>query len=498
MPHSAPDDPSSDSAAGVSYTVRPHAGGAPAGPVGTVPATAPLAGKRAALTALPAGPIPWQVLMLALPMLGELYFNFLIGFVDTFLAGRISKEANAAVGMATYASWLLTVLFTLVGTGAAAVVARTTGSGEHRARNRAVNQALLLAGAAGLATSLLAFICAPLLAQLLTQTVEARGLCERYLRIDAGGYALLSLTGIGSGLLRAAGDTRTPMRIMISVNIINAVVSIALVQGWFGPPLGATGIALGTLVARCYGGVAMIVVMLRGPCGFRVGGRLLRPHGPTLRRILRVGLPAAGDAAVMSATQLVFLWVVAHTATGAAATVNFAAHTIAMRMEALSFLPAIAWATAAATLAGQHLGAGAPELAQRSVRAAVRQGALICGAVGLGFVLFAEGIYTLMSADAEVRVVGTPAFRLLGLVQPVLGAAIIYNGALRGIGDARTTMVISFISGVGLRVPVGFACGIGLGWGLIGAWCGMWADNIGRFVLAWGRFRQGGWRHVRV
>lgn len=470
----------------------PHATSAPGGAAQVVPAA------RVALSRVPTGSIPRQVLLLALPMLGELYLNFLVGFVDTFLAGRLSKEANAAVGMATYATWLLSVLFTLVGTGAAAVVARTTGAGHRKDRNRAVNQALLLAGAAGLATSLVAFACAPFFAAILTQTIEARVLCERYLRIDAGGYALLSLTAIGAAMLRAAGDTRTPLRVMMVVNIINVGVSVALVQGWLGPPLGATGIAIGTLVARCCGGLIMLAVLLRGACGFRVRARLLRPHAPTLRRILRVGLPAAGDAGFMSISHLLFLWVVAHTAVGEAATTNFAAHVIAMRMEALSFLPALAWATAAATLAGQHLGAGSPDLAHYSVKQAVRQGAMICGLVGLGFVLLADGVYALMSNDASVRSVGAPAFRLLGLVQPILGAAIIYTGALRGIGDARTTMVFSAITGLGLRVPVGMACGIWAGWGLIGAWCGMWADNVGRFLLVWNRFRRGGWRNVQV
>jgi MATE family multidrug resistance protein len=450
------------------------------------------------LATLPAGTINRQIYILALPMLGELSFNFLVGFVDTYLAGHISKEANVAVGMATYATWLLTVLFTLVGVGAAALVARSIGGGDRRTANRAVNQALLLAVVAGLITSVAAYLLAPALATQLAPTEIARTIARGYLRIDALGYLVLAITAIGNGLLRASGDTRTPMVIMVVVNIVNAIVSVALVHGWVTEPLGPTGIALGTLVARSLGGLIIVGVMLRGPHGFRVRPVFLRPNPRIMARMLRVGLPAAGDSAVMSLAQLLFLSIVSRTATGEAGTANLAAHTIAMRMEGLSYLPAIAWATAAATAAGQYLGARRPDDATRAIRAAAIQGACISATIGAAFILFAGLIYRVMSNDAAVAAAGVPAFRILGFVQPMLAAGMIFTGSLRGIGDARVTMLISLVSGVGLRVPVGYLGGIVLGGGLIGAWCGMWADNITKFVLGYLRFRHGGWRHIRV
>jgi putative MATE family efflux protein len=361
-----------------------------------------------------------------------------------------------------------------------------------------VNQALLLAGLAGLATSLAAYFLAPLLSAQLARTTESQAIALGYLRIDALGYLLLAVTAIGHGLLRAAGNTRTPMGIMLIVNIVNALVSVALVHGWFGVSLGPTGIAIGTLVARSLGGLIVIAVLLQGPCGFRIHPVFLRPNPAIIARMLRVGLPAAGDAAVMSLAQLLFLTVVSRTATGEAGTANFAAHTIAMRMEGLSYLPAIAWATAAATAAGQYLGARRPDDAARAVRSAALQGAGISAGIGAVFVIFADAIYRLMSNDPAVAAVGVPAFRILGFVQPMLAAGIIYNGALRGIGDARITMLISIIAGVCLRVPIGYLGGIWLGGGLIGAWCGMWTDNVTKFILGWLRFRHGGWRHIRV
>lgn len=427
-----------------------------------------------------------------------MFFLFLVGFVDTFLAGHISKEANNAVGTAVYVSWLLTTVFTLVGTGAAALVARCFGAGDRRTANRVVHQAVLLGGLAGLATTLLAFMLAPLLAHALMRTPESEVLCIHFLRIDAFGYAAAALTAIIGGVLRASGDTRTPMGVMTFINVLNVLLTVTFVKGWVTPPLGAVGIALGTLIARCAGAVVALWVVWRGTRGLRLRLRRLWPEPKTIARILRVGIPAAGDAATMSVAQMTFVWVVSRTAAGEAATVNLAAHMIAMRLEAISYLPAIAWMTAAAATAGQYLGAGRPQEATRAGHAAARQGMLVCAVIGATFYLLADWFYIVMSSDPEVRRVGAHAFQYLGCVQPFLAAAIIYTGALRGVGDTRTTFFFAVLSSVGVRLPLGYLCGPVLGWGLLGAWVGMWSDNVVKAALGYGRFRQGGWQRVVV
>jgi putative MATE family efflux protein len=450
------------------------------------------------LESLPRGSLNRQVFILALPMLGEQLVNFCVGFVDTFLAGQVGKEATGAVGTGAYLSWFVTLGFSLVGTGAAALVARGFGARDLRTANRATNQSFVLALALGAVMSAFVYFAAPLLAAFLTQTTAAREMMTTYMRIDAFGFTLYSTVLICGGVIRAAGDTRTPMVIMITVSIINAIVSAALVYGWLGPKLGVTGIALGSVIARSLGGLMLAAVLLRGLRGLRLHAAWLRPDPEIIRRILRIGLPAAGEATLMCIAQLGFIKVVLHTATGDTATVNYAAHMIGVRMTAITYLPATAWMIAAATLVGQYLGAGRPDRSARAAHVAALQGAVLTTFVGITFFLLADVIYAIMSQDAAVRAVGAPAFRLGAFIHPFLCAGIIYNGALRGAGDTRWPMVFSLIGGILIRIPLAYLGGVILTGGLIGAWCGMWADNVVKFFLGLARILHGGWKRVRV
>lgn len=447
---------------------------------------------------LPSGPIGWQVLLLALPMLGEQLGIYTVGLVDTWLAGHVSKEATAAVGAGSYMGWFFTLSFSLIGIGAAALVSRSYGARDVPTADRALHQAVTLALGLGLLVSAAGFAAAPVFAGQLTQTAAARGLCLTFLRIDALGYLFASVTMIGGAVLRGAGDTRTPMAVTIAVNVVNVAVAVSLVQGWFGPPLGVVGIALGTLTARFAGGILMLGVLARGRRGLRLTRRGLRPDLGLQWRMLRIGLPSAGESGLMWIGHLTFVTIIARCAAGDASTTNLAAHMIAMRAEGVGYLPAMAWMTAAATLVGQYLGAGRPADARRAGHVAALQGAALATLVGAAFFTLAGPIYRLLSDDAGVRAVGAPAFRFIGFAQPFLSMGIIYMGALRGAGDTRWPMVFTGVCSVGVRVPGAWLGAIVLEGGLLGAWCGMWADNVLRFVLAATRFARGAWMRARV
>jgi putative MATE family efflux protein len=464
---------------------------------GDTPAAVHAPGE-ARLESLPRGSLNRQVFILALPMLGEQAVNFCVGLVDTFLAGQVGKEATGAVGTGAYLSWFVTLGFSLVGTGAAALVARGFGARDFKMANRAANQSFVLALVLGIAMSAFVYAVAPLLADFLTQTAAARDLMATYLRIDALGYTLYSTVLVCGGVIRAAGDTRTPMAIMIRVNIVNAIVSTGLVFGWFGPPLGVTGIAIGTVVARSLGGLMLIGVLVRGLRGLKLHSEGLRPDHEIIRRMLRIGLPAAGEATLMWISHIGFIKVVVHTAGGDAATANYAAHIIGVRMTAITYLPAAAWMTAAATLVGQYLGARQPERSARAAHLAAGQGALLATGVGIAFYLLADLIYAVMSQDPTVRAVGAPVFRIGAFIHPFLCAGIIYTGALRGAGDTRWPMVFSLIGGILLRIPIAYLGGVVLAGGLFGAWCGMWTDNVVKFFLGAARVLHGGWKKVKV
>ncbi len=455
-----------------------------------------------------------RVFILALPVLGEQILNTFVAWNDTYLAGHINVAATAAVGFSAYVSWLVAMLFALVGVGATAIVARAIGAGDHQEARRATNQAITLSLFMGLIATVGIPLAAPHLAGWLNPSPETHRDATRFMRIEAIAYLIESFTFVAAACLRGAGDTRTPMLVLGVVNLVNMTMSWFCAFRLDDPPawlkslgvhaiglgLGCDGIAWGTACARVVGGLVMLGVMLRGRAHLQIIFAYLRPVPAMLKRIVRIGGPAALDGLLMWCGHLVFLRIIARSgdALGVTTDTMVAAHIVGVRVESLSYLPAVAWATAAATLVGQHLGAGRPDRSTRSAHEAANQAALLLAVMGLILLFFPAACYSFLTNDASVVSVGAPALQIQGLVQPFLGMLIVYMWSLRGAGDTTYPMLITVIGMVGLRIPLSYLGGIVLRGGLIGAWVGMNADLLVRAAMMTMRFRSGKWALKRV
>ena len=445
------------------------------------------------------GDLRRALLWLALPVLGEQLLHSAVAFVDIFLAGRLDETATVAVGLAAYVQWLAAMFFALVGTGTTALVARSIGGGEAAEANRFTNQSLTLSILAGLAFSAGMWVVAPGFMHLQGLTGAAGELVTQYLRIDALAMPFISLCLVGCAALRGAGDTRTPLRILGTVNLFNVVFSTALVFGW-GPwgRMGVWGILLGTVGARVLGGVLLLAVLGVGRSGLKTCLAQLRPQREASRRLLRIGGPAATDGMLMWAAQFVFLMIIARLGQGEDQLAYYAAHMIGVRLESLTYLPATAWSVAAATMIGQNLGATQPERAQQAGRLAAKQAALLACAVGAILLFGADFWYGLMHTNPLVSAVAVGPFRMVACCQPLLALSIVYVGALRGAGDTRFPMLCTAIGQLAVRLPLAYLLGVVLGWNLWGAWLAMCVDFTLRAVLLNRRFTWGRWLTVRV
>ena len=456
-----------------------------------------------AISARQAGALRRTVLWLALPAVGEQVLNTLVGLADTFLVGHLSDAAAArlgytsatalaGVGLANQIVWLITVFFMAVSVGSTALIARARGGGDEATANRVLQQSLLvglLMGAVATAIGLL--LATPSIALLgADRDVLPRGVT--FLRIASLTFAPASLLFIGAAALRGAGDTRTPLYVMLGVNVVNILISWLLVNGNLGMPvLGVAGSAIGAAVARGGGGLVLIGLLLRGRSGLRLALDL-RPDRDMLRRIVRIGAPSGGEQLVFQGALLIFVRFV--TSLGTAA---YAAHNVVLNIESLSFLPGMGYAIAASTLVGQGLGAGDPARAEASTYEAQRQGLLMMTLLGAIMVLLPPQLIGLFVDDALVADVGAPAMRIAGLFQPLLAVNFIMSGGLRGAGDTRWPLYTKLISTWGVRLPLVIGL-ITLGLGLTGVWIAMGADFAVQAALAWWRFRQGKWQTVRV
>jgi len=443
-------------------------------------------------------PALWK---LALPSLMEQFLVFFIGLVDTWLAGRIGTDASVAVGLASYVDWLANLMFLSVGVGTSAVVARYWGAGEKEQANRAASQAVPLGIIVGLCSGAIILLGAPLFADL----QGLRGMSEetyqigvRFLRISACSHVFSAVVLAGNAALRGSGDMKTPMFILAIMNVTNAAVSAALVSGWGVPSLGTNGIILGTTVARVLGAFLMFLRMSSSSSGVRWERSWMFPRREWVVRMLRIGLPALADGMLTWTGHFLFIMVIAHLATGELGKAYYAAHMVGMNIEALTYLPAVAWGTAAASLIGQSLGAGRPEQAWRIGQQAVLQCGVLAVGAALLFYFGADTIFHWMHRDPLVRQIGPPALRFISLYQLPLVALIIYTQSLRGAGDTRFPMLFTLLGTLMIRVPLAYLCGIVLQGGLIGAWTGMMADVCFRSLLASIRYFRGGWMRVKV
>lgn len=435
---------------------------------------------------------------LALPVLGEQFLNFLVGFYDVYLAGHLSADirtdATAAVGVAAYVGWLASMLFSVVGNGTTALISRAWGAEDRELANRVANRSAMLSLVAGFIFMVLIVPAAPYLVSFMGLRDQAAEMAVRYLRIDAIGLIFSSFSMVMAAAFRGSGDMKTPMWVFGSVSVLNVLVSTGLVRGWGGiAPWGYDGIVVGTLVARVSGGLLIAWLFARGQDGLTMSLRQFQLRGETVRRILSIGVPSAIEGMVMWMGHALFLRVLSQIGQA-----EFAAHIIGVRVEAITYLPAVAYGAAAATMVGQSLGAADR---QRAIQAG-HEAALQCSMLGilitLWFTLGAEWIYTNMHQDVAVQAVGIPAFRIVGLFQIPLMLSIVYLAALRGAGETRFPLFVAIISTYLVRIPLGYYFGVVLEMGLMGAWIGMNADMFVRAVFAVWRFWSQRWISIEV
>lgn len=438
-----------------------------------------------------------QVFALAVWPFFQQLLNWLVSAVDTAVAGRLSVEATNAIGVAAYIGWLLGLLTMAVGSGGMALIARAVG-GRHRGlANAGLAQALLIAVVWGVVVGAIVYSLAGVIGRAAGLQEESLGLAVTYLRIIAVATPMAGILFVGSMSLSGAGDTRSPFWIMLGVNAVNITLTLWLVARGFG----VAGIATGTAVAWCVGAALTLMLLVRPGGPIRLHRHRLRPHKHTIQRIIRVALPNFVDRFGHWLGNFAVLMIVGFIAVndlGGEGGALQGAHIVAIRIEAISFLPGMAFGIAAATLAGQYLGAGSEVLARRAVVYCWFVGTGLMTTVGLTFVLFPVAWTRLMTDQPELLSISPDLVRICGFVQIGFGSYLILSEAMRGAGDTRWPMILSNVSTWLIRLPAVFVLGVVFELGIVGVWYALCSELLIRGCLFTARFLHGGWLKVRV
>ena len=314
-----------------------------------------------------------------------------------------------------------------------------------------------------------------------------------YIRIVTASMSVGVLLFMSNAILQGAGDMKTTLYVMTGVNVINLLFSWLLVYG-IGPfpALGVAGAGYGAAIGRASGGLVSLWILATRRSGVGFSMRtLLRVDLPTLRGILRIGLPAAGENLLREGAQILYTVLVAGMGTAAVA-----ANSIGMSIQSLSFMPGFGFGLAATALVGQNLGAKQPDKAERAGYESLRWG-LYVAAIGAAIFMFLPSyLASLYSTDREVVRLTAACLRIAAVVQPALAVSMVLAGGLRGAGDTKWVMYITAAGNWGVRLLGSWFLGVHLGWGLVGVWTAMAGDQVLRGVLTLLRYRTGHWKRL--
>jgi putative MATE family efflux protein len=425
-----------------------------------------------------------EIVGLALPAMAALAADPLLSLVDTALVGRLGAVPLAALGVSVAVFTLAFFGFNFLTYGTTAEVARLRGAGRPDAASTYALQALWLAVALGVVTTVVLEATAPLLLAVMGAAGDVADAGLVYLRIRGLASVPVLVVLVGHGAFRGCKDMRTPLWIAAVVNGINAVLSWVLI---YPAGLGIAGAAWGTLFAQTVGAVAFLILGRRrfAPASFRV-------EPAAMRRIAGI----SRDLFLRTAALLTGLLISTAVATRMG-TVTVAAHQVARELWTMLALVQDGFAIAGQAMIGTALGAGRADEARDMAWRLLRWGTGFGFVVGIGYLALAGPLPRVFTTDAAVLAALGAVWAVVAALQPLGGVVFVLDGILMGAGDFRFLLWSTALASLG---GLGVVClvALRLGWGLPGVWAGMSLMMVIRAVLTVWRLRSGAWRRILV
>ncbi len=433
--------------------------------------------------------LPRQIFTIATWPLLEQLLSFLCASVSFFLAGHLPvpeaelKQIVSGIGVTGFVTWLGFLMQAGVSTGATALVSRLYGGRKYEEGTLGANQAAFLGLCAGMASTLLMFAVARfLVTDVLDLELRAQQVALEFLSVVAWVAVFSGPVFALNSALRGSGDTKTPFFVMLLVDGLTIGLSLLFVNvfDWR-----IAGLSWGMLLSWMIGAGLLFAFMLaknrrmkRERAGLSLDEwakakgenfvpplaidlRRLWPQGDYLKRLLAVGVPQSLEVGCIWAIQFYALSVITHLGTDAVG-----GHMVAVRVESLSFLPGFAIGVSSAALVGQYLGSGSPRMALETMRKCLKYAIVLMGSLGI---IFAAAPYFFASqfvSSQGVIEAAVPVLQVFLFAEPLFAAVMTMRLSLRGAGDAKRVMMVSFLGMGFFRV------------GLLTLWYYLWPDTV--------------------
>ena len=436
-----------------------------------------------------------QIFKLAIPAIAEMLLHTLVWTVDTAMVGRLTPVDMSGVNLGASIMFTIAHIVGAIGVGATALIARNIGAKD-------TERAEYIAGLSLSLGTILAFIMG-FLGIVLTKTifiaiVKDPAVIEigtQYTRIVFTGLFFLIPQMITTSVLRAAGNTVVPMVAALVANTFNIVGDYVLIFGKFGfPALGAKGAAIATAGAQAVGFIICLIYLIKGTQGVKIRRKnLFRFHKESLRSLVRLSIPAGMSEFMNEGSRLVSSFWIARLGT-----VAFAANSLAVAAESISFMPGFGFAVAATTLVGQNLGAGEYDMAKIAAKRCVIYSSALMGIVGLAFYIFPFYIMRVFSSDIGTVDLASICIRIAAFEQIPIAVGMALSGVLKGAGDTKGPYRISLITNFLVRLPLIFAIVFLIEGHIAYVWVATTLQYVVEATLMIYRYRAGQWLLLEI
>ena len=371
----------------------------------------------------------------AVPLLLGNLFQQLYNTVDTWVVGNyVGKEAFSAVGTVSPIINMLIGTFLGLSVGAGVVISQYYGARQEDKVSETVHTALVMTAILGVLFTFIGVLMTPPMLRLMKTPAEVFPEAQRYLTIYFSGIFGLLLYNMGAGILRAVGDSQRPFYFLVLSTTLNIGLDLLFVIVFH---MGVAGVAYATIIAQGLSAILVLLLLMRAKNCVRVSLRALKLHMDPLKKIVKVGVPAALQRAITSFSNVFVQSYINYF--GADVMGGWTAYT---KVDAFLFLPMLSVASGATTFVGQNLGVNNVERARKGVRAAMVI-AMACNLIIMvPVIVFAPTLVRFFNGTPEVITYGTLFLRMMSPFYVLTCVNQILAGSLRGAGDSKTPMFI--------------------------------------------------------
>ena len=433
-----------------------------------------------------------KIFQITLPAVFDLLAQTLIMALDMKMVSSLGPSAISSVGVGTAGMYALIPALIAVATGTTALLSRAYGADNKVDGKKAFAQSFFIAVPLGIILTLIFLLFSE---QIINLVGNAKDMnlsdAVLYQNMTVIGFPFLGVSIATFYAFRAMGENKIPMIGNTLALVLKLILNFLLIYlfKW-----GIFGAALSTTLTRLFSAIFSIYLVFWSKKNWiSLELKDLKFDYFTSKRILKVGIPAAVEQLGLRIGMLIFEMMVI-----SLGNLSYAAHKIALTAESISFNLGFAFSFAASALVGQELGKGSSQKALKNGYICTIIAMIVMSTFGLLFFIIPQFLVSLFTKDKDVIELATMALKIVSICQPFSGASMVLAGALRGAGDTKSVLLITYLGIFLIRIPITYLFLDVLNLGLAGAWIVMTIDLAIRSSLAFYIFRRGKWKYLQV